>query len=303
MKTCACLLVVMLAPPLVLSAAAQNVLEEARRHYYDAAYEEALSTLATADRASRTQLIEVEQYRALCFIALGRTSDAESAITAIVEADPLYVPSASPKVQLFISEVRRNVLPGVARRLLESGRAAFTKKDFAQARGDFELLQRVVADPAMKGQNEIANLRALTDGFVTLLTASFPPSPEPELERSPAVAPVPPPVPVVSDEDGIRETLRAYEQAYINLDAASVSSIVPSIDASVLDRSFRDLRAQEVKIAVQQISITGNTATVVCDVYQSATPRVGMGVSGTRKAEFRLQKDGGRWIILARLGR
>ena len=66
---------------------------------------------ASADRKS------IEQYRSLCLLALGRGSEAESAIAAVVTADPAYLPGdaeASPRVRAAFSDVRRRLLPDIA---------------------------------------------------------------------------------------------------------------------------------------------------------------------------------------------
>jgi hypothetical protein len=172
MRTLACLLALVIAPPFALAAEAQDVLNEARRHYDAAAYNEALSVLSKADTSSPSKVVEVEQYRAFCLIALGRMDDAKNAIAALVEADPFYVPPASPRILSFVSEVRRDSLPAVARGLLDSGRTAYSQKRFEDARGSFQLLLRVLADPAMQGRPETADLRAVAEGFVDLVAAS-----------------------------------------------------------------------------------------------------------------------------------
>ena len=189
---------------LPVSGGAEDLLGEARRHYEAASYEEALSTLGrVADGAGPR--VEVEQYRALCLIALGRSADAEGAIAALVAADPLYVPPtsvASPKALALFTEHRRKSLPSVARGLLDTGRAAYTEKRLDQARAAFSLLMRVLDDEVMTEAPEREDLRTLASGFLTLVTASSaPPAPAPppaELPRA-AVAPrvaVTPPAPV-----------------------------------------------------------------------------------------------------------
>lgn len=176
MRTLACSLALVIASPFALAAAPQavlqDVLNEARRHYEAAAYTEALSVLAQADRSSPSKVVEVEQYRAFCLIALGRMDDAKNAIATLVEADPFYVPPASPRILSFVSEVRRDSLPAVARGLLDNGRTAYAQKRFEDARGSFELLLRVLADPDMKSRPETADLRAIAEGFVDLVAAS-----------------------------------------------------------------------------------------------------------------------------------
>ena len=245
MRIFAWLLAVFVAPQLAVPAAAQNVLDQARRHYDAAAYEEALSTLATADRGTRSQIVEVEQYRALCLIALGRMADAERAVTAVIEADPLYVPPASPRVQSFISEVRRNALPAVARRLLESGRAAYTKKDLDLAREHFDLLLRVLADPAMQGRSEAADLRVLADGFVTLVTASSAPAGKVVSEEAPDAPPAPlpaPAAPVLVPAVVVREVLPPWvpDQISANQEYSGAIKVTIGADGRVKAANIQD---------------------------------------------------------------
>ena len=102
-------LVVSLAVPAYaqLRDGRENPLTAARDLYASARYDEALAVLnglpadnAVADRKS------VEQYRSLCLLALGRGTEAESAIAAVVTADPLFMPGdadASPRVRAAFS--------------------------------------------------------------------------------------------------------------------------------------------------------------------------------------------------------
>lgn len=143
-------------------------------------------------------------------------------------------------------------------------------------------------------------------------SASTPPAAKPEpappartepapTTTSPAAGAAPAAAARAADEAGIRAALRAYEQAYSKLDVEAVRRVFPSINASLLDRTFRDLRSQAVKIDITEpISITGTTATVVCDVALSVTPRAGSGTSATIPSVFRLQKVGDHWIITER---
>src|SRR3954466_5365952 len=68
----------------------------ARDLYASARYDEALAVLndLRPDTASGpvTERRTIEQYRSLCLLALGRGSEAESAIAAVVTADPAYLP-------------------------------------------------------------------------------------------------------------------------------------------------------------------------------------------------------------------
>jgi tetratricopeptide (TPR) repeat protein len=193
------LLLVLSAAPLAGVAAAQDALEEAKAHYAAAAYEEALSTLTRVEAAPPINTtppmnrVELEQYRAFCFIALGKLSDAERAVASLVAADPRYVPShtvASPRVLQLVSDMRRKELPGVARKLFDDGRAAFKAKEFVRAGQSFDLLLELLNDPVLKGRPENEDLRVLAEGFVALTDASAaPPARAEEPAPMPAQAP------------------------------------------------------------------------------------------------------------------
>jgi hypothetical protein len=176
------------AAPLAVSAAAQDALEEAKAQYAAASYEEALSTLTRVEAAPATSKVEIEQYRAFCFIALGRIPEAERAVASLVATDPRYVPSASvasPKVLQLVSDMRRRELPGIARRLLEDGRSAYKAKELPRAQKTFQLLLHLLDDPALKGRPENEDMRVLAEGFVALADAAAAPPPEPAPVETP----------------------------------------------------------------------------------------------------------------------
>lgn len=188
------LTLLLLAGVSAVPAAAQDALEEARAQYEAAAYEEALATLTrVGDSAPAVSRVELEQYRALCLIALGHLEDAEKAVATLVAADPTYLPSpdvASPKVLSVVADIRKRHLPTVARGLLDSGRTAFQKKDLAAAQRDFSLLLKLLDDPAMAGRDDNEDLRTIAQGFVTLSAASSAAPPRPTTpEPAPAATP------------------------------------------------------------------------------------------------------------------
>lgn len=203
MRTLFIAVVLLSAPGLSAGASAQNDLGEAKAKYEEAAYEDALTTLTKASASTPADRVQLEQYRALCLIALGRIPEAEQAVAALVDADPTYVPPssvASPRVLSMIADIRRKELPGVARRVLDSGRAAFEAKDIPRAQRQFDLLLKLLDDPAMEDRPEREDLLAVARGFSTLLVAAPPPRPPaaPDTERpaAPAATPTPAPAPV-----------------------------------------------------------------------------------------------------------
>ena len=181
--------------------AARDPLGAARDLYASARYDEALAVLndlhapdsATPDRKS------VEQYRSLCLLALGRGSEAENAIAAVITADPTYLPKddeASPRVRAAFSDVRKRLLPQIATERYADAKASFDKKMFAVAAQQFRNVLKLIDDPDMGGRE--ADLRTLASGFLDLAVAASAPPPEAPKPTAPASAPaapasVPPP--------------------------------------------------------------------------------------------------------------
>jgi tetratricopeptide (TPR) repeat protein len=168
--TAAAVIVAALGAPL----SAQGPLAEARALYAAAAYEDALSALAKMD-SSTAQRGEAEQYRAFCLIALGRTADAERAIEAVVSADPLFVPDpgdVSPRIVAMFTDVRRRILPDIARRTYLDARSAFQSKDFTGATRQFNLVMRLMDAAGPGNAAAMDDLRLLVSGFADLARAA-----------------------------------------------------------------------------------------------------------------------------------
>jgi hypothetical protein len=187
----------MLATLLLMSiprlAGAQDLLASARTQYQAAAYDEALTTLQqlSANKAtlSATDARDVEEYRFLCLLALGRKDEARVAMGVVVKSDPLYTLDAGatpPRVVTAFTEVRRELLPQIATQLYAESKAAYDKKDTADARAGFEQLMQMLADPDMQGK--LADLGTLAKGFLDLSASAAPAAAAP----APAAAPVEP---------------------------------------------------------------------------------------------------------------
>jgi TonB family protein len=201
----------LIAPFLLASAVAhvafaqlpgRDVVGAARDLYASARYDEALAVLndlrpadagnAVSDRKS------IEQYRSLCLLALGRGSEAESAIAAVVTADPSYQPNeieASPRVRTAFSDVRRKLLPEIASARYSDAKALFDRKDYVTAADQFRQVLSLLNDQDMGGK--LPDLRTLASGFLDLAVAAATPPPEPP---KPAAV-VPPPPPPVAQAD------------------------------------------------------------------------------------------------------
>ncbi len=171
----------------------ENPLTAARDLYASARYDEALAILSgLPSDVVATDRKSIEQYRSLCLLALGRSAEAESAIAAVITADPLFMPGeadASPRVRSAFSEVRQRLLPQIASTRYAAAKAAYDRKEYASAESQFRDLLALLDDPQMNGR--LPDLRTLATGFVDLASAAAAPPPEPKRVDPPAPAPTP----------------------------------------------------------------------------------------------------------------
>ena len=172
-------------------AVAQDGLSGAQALYASAQYEDALSTLnqLRSSGMSSTDVPAIEQYRALCLLALGRAAEAEEAIAAVVAANPTYAPSLSdisPRVRSAFTDVRRRVLPNVLQQKYLESKASFDRKEYRAAGEGFTQLLTVLSDASMAEITDrppLSDLKLLAKGFqdlsATALANAPPPAPAP----------------------------------------------------------------------------------------------------------------------------
>jgi tetratricopeptide (TPR) repeat protein len=205
-------------------------LAAARDLYASAAYDDALAVLnkLRATEHGPAQARAIEQYRAFCLLALGRSSDAEQAIEAVVAAEPSYHPSdsdASPRIRSAFTTVRRRMLPTIIQQQYAQAKAAFDRKDWAAAAGGFRQVLTALGDQdvaAEAQQPPLVDLKMLAIGFEELAAkaAAPPPIPTPPPAPAPPVvvappAPLPPRVYTVTDTNvlppvPLNQSLPAY---------------------------------------------------------------------------------------------
>ena len=161
-------------------------LGSAKALYAQASYEDALVQLADIKDADVAN--QVDQYRALCLLALGRDREAQASLERIVVRAPQYTvkaDEASPKLVTLFQQVRERALPAAAKNLYVSARASFDGKRFAEARIQFEEMLAIVREVgAFDSSSPLADLKQLGEGFLKLAS----------VELTPAVPAVPPPV-------------------------------------------------------------------------------------------------------------
>ena len=179
---------------------AADSLTEARDLYAAAEYEDALALLNKIQPGDHEpdERRAIEQYRAYCLLALGRSADAEQAIASMVAAMPLYKPSGaevSPRIRTAFTDVRRRMLPTIIQQKYAAAKVAFDRKNFLVAATVFSEVIDAMADPDVADaakQPPLADLRVLAMGFRDLSVSAAAPPPVPVRET-----PVPEPVALV----------------------------------------------------------------------------------------------------------
>ena len=161
-----------------------------RALYASAAYEEALTQLKAAADAGEDP-VQIEQYRALCQIALGRLSDAEQAVERLIARNPLYRiqdRDVSPRLVAMFADVRKRLLPATAKERYAKAKASYDSGNFAAAASDFRVMLQLVAD-LDPGEAGMSDLKQLGEGFLKLAEASLtPPAPKPAPATKPEAA-------------------------------------------------------------------------------------------------------------------
>jgi tetratricopeptide (TPR) repeat protein len=179
-----------------------------RAHYATAAYEEALAHVGRLAASLVTP--ELEQFRALCLLALGRNEEGRQSFERLIRQAPLYVipdTEISPRMHGVFREVRRQVLPVIVRELYNTGKDSYGEKRYEAAASELREVKRLLDDPdAAADAATAADLRQLTDGFLRLAEAELalaarvaaaPPAPRPPTDE---------PSPAETRDNGLRVT-------------------------------------------------------------------------------------------------
>ena len=224
----------------------ENPLTAARDLYASARYDEALAVLSgLPSDVVATDRKSIEQYRSLCLLALGRSSEAESAIAAVITADPLFMPGesdASPRVRAAFSEVRQRLLPQIASTRYAAAKAAYDRKEYSSAESQFRGLLALLDDPQMGGR--LPDLRTLATGFLDLSSAAAAPPPEPKKIEAPA----PPPMAAAPPSAPRESKIWGADDAGVTLPVAirqDVPRVPTTISAQARERAILEVLIDE----------------------------------------------------------
>jgi TonB family protein len=225
----------------------RDVVGAARDLYASARYDEALAVLNDLRPADAANAVSdrksIEQYRSLCLLALGRGSEAESAIAAVVTADPSYQPNeveASPRVRTAFSDVRRRLLPEIASSRYADAKALFDRKDYPNAAEQFRQVLALLNDQDMGGK--LPDLRTLASGFLDLAVAAATPPPE---SAKPIVAAPAPPPPVPQADPNRTYTMLDREVVAPVVLHQQMPRLTPSMKAQAKERGVVEIVVDE----------------------------------------------------------
>ncbi|HVD90767.1 MAG TPA: energy transducer TonB [Vicinamibacterales bacterium] len=228
-------------------APGRDVVGAARDLYASARYDEALAVLNDLRPADAANAVSdrksIEQYRLLCLLALGRGSEAESAIAAVVTADPSYQPNeaeASPRVRTAFSDVRRRLLPEIASARYADAKALFDRKDYPNAAERFRQVVALLNDQDMGGK--LPDLRTLASGFLDLAVAAATPPPEP---AKPVVAAPAPQTPAPQADPNRIYTMLDREVVAPVVLHQQMPRLTPSMKAQAKERGVVEIVVDE----------------------------------------------------------
>ena len=188
--------------PQTSAAPGPTDLAAARASYAAGNYEEALSRLPTTPGDATVG--EVDEYRALCLLALGRSADAERSLEDLVTRQPLFKMSdtdISPRLVTMFRDTRRRLLPSTARDLYTKAKTDYENQQYAASSAEFKNLLAILDDEDLAdATSTLSDLRLLADGFAKLADAAAaatsaaagpPPAPTAQPSPSPATPPGP----------------------------------------------------------------------------------------------------------------
>lgn len=224
----------------------QNPLDSARELYASARYDEALAMLnGLRPDSDATDRRSIEQYRSLCLLALGRGTEAEEAIAAVVTTDPFFQPGeaeASPRVRSAFTDVRRRLLPEIATARYSAAKGSYDRKEYATAERQFRELLTLLNDPDMGAR--LGDLRILAAGFLDLSIAAAAPPPEPPKPAKTEPAPVAPP-PAPKPEPGRIYGAEDASVAAPTIVRQDVPAVPSTINGQIRDRGRVDVVIDE----------------------------------------------------------
>jgi TonB family protein len=157
--------------------------ERVRTLYGSAAYEDALAAMPPVESRART---DIEQYRALCLLALGRDQQATAVVERLVNDNPTYLPAdeeTTPRLRTIFSNVRSKLIPDLAKRAYSEAKISYEAKNLDRAATAFRRTLDLIGTLDENDKTALADLSLLAGEFLKLASPS--PAAEPATPASP----------------------------------------------------------------------------------------------------------------------
>ena len=171
----------------LVSAQSQDSVElRVRDLYASAEYDQALSVIGNSQDPA------AQQYRALCLLALGRQADAEAALERLIASAPEFTLSAEdmpPRFITMFAQQRREIVPGVLRKLFAEAREDYRAKAYDRALPQFKRVLALSSEAEVRDAEGVDDLRLLAESFIDIATASEAPKPEVVAAAAPVARP------------------------------------------------------------------------------------------------------------------
>lgn len=168
------------------SQAPDSVELRARELYASAEYDQALSVIGDSQEPT------AQQYRALCLLALGRQADAEAALKRLITSAPEFTLSAEdmpPRFITLFTQQRREIVPGLLRKLFADAREDYRAKAYDRALPQFKRVLTLSSETEVRDAEGVDDLRLLAESFIDIATASE--APKAEVAALPAAVAAP----------------------------------------------------------------------------------------------------------------
>jgi hypothetical protein len=164
--------------------------------YAAASFEEALTQLSSAPPTDDPD--QVDTYRALCLMALGRENEAAQSLERLLDRNPFHSlteAEVSPRLVTMFRDVRTRRLPTAARDLYMRARTSYDERSYDAAAALLRDLLIALGREDLDGQAGLADLKLLAEGFLKLTETEIARAGKADSTSS-SPAPSPPPLPM-----------------------------------------------------------------------------------------------------------
>ena len=223
---------------------AGDSLTAAKELYASAAYDDALAMLTRlSSSAPSEEELQIEEYQSLCLYALGRTPDAENAAQRLIERAPLFElqgDDVSPRVLVMFTEVRKRLLPHIAKERYAAAKVELDAHQYPAAQSHLAEVRKIVDEADRLGVSDASlnDLGTLADGFrelagAAIAKAASAAAPAPAAATTPAPAAATAPAPLGAPTQQPARTIYDVKDADVSPPIA-IAQVIPPVPSELI---------------------------------------------------------------------